>query len=287
LGVGGTTRISGARNLAQAPVAREDRAVSVTATASVPSRSLGDTMAARLRETAIIVVGSGIAGALVGGVGSRVVMRIAALAAPEVRGALTENGNVVGEITLQGTIALMILAGLSSAVFGAGAFVVARPWLPRRTVLCGLVFGAFLLALAGAAVVDKGNADFVILGDRLLNVAMFSGLFFAFGLVASSAIAVLDRRVPPAASLSPRMWALTAVSALPIVPGVLGVAFAFGSQLGVPLIGAWVAMLSASAVDRRGRHGLAQLIRTGATAGMLAVVALAGAEYVDSVTTIL
>jgi hypothetical protein len=261
--------------------------VSVTTTAAVPSRSFGDAMASRLRETAIVVVGSGIAGALVGGLGSRVVMRISALVAPEVRGMVTENGNVVGEITLAGTIALMVFAGVASTVFGTGAFVVARPWLPRGTVTRGLVFGAFLLALTGAAVVDRANADFVILGDRLLNVAMFSALFLAFGLVASSAIAVLDRRVPPAASLSPRMWALTAVCALPVVPGVLGVAFAFASQLGVPLIGAWLAMYAASAVDRRGRHGLAQLIRAGATAGMLVVVGLAGAEYVDSVTTIL
>jgi hypothetical protein len=261
--------------------------VSVTATAAAPSRSLGDAMASRLRETAIVVVGSGIAGALVGGIGSRVVMRISALAAPEVRGMVTENGNVVGEITLAGTIALLLFAGLSSTVFGTGAFVVARPWLPRGTVARGLVFGGFLLALTGAAVIDKANADFVILCDRVLNVAMFSALFLAFGLVASSAIGLLDRRIPPAASLSPRMWALTAVCALPVVPGVIGVAFAFASQLGVPLIGAWLAMHVASAVDRRGRHGLAQLIRAGATAGMLVVVGLAGAEYVDSVTTIL
>jgi hypothetical protein len=262
--------------------------VSLTATAATtPSRSLGDAMAARLRELAIVVVGCGIAGALVGGLGSRAVMRLAALAAPEVRGALTENGNVVGEITFQGTVALMIFAGLSSAVFGAGAFVVLRPWLPRRTVPRGLVFGAFLLALTGAAVVDKGNADFVILGDRLLNVTMFSALFVAFGLVASCAFTVFERRVPPAASLSPRVWALTAACALPIVPGVIGVAFAFASNLGLPLIGAWLAMLVASAVDRRGRHRLAQLIRIGATTAMVVVVGLAGAEYVDGVTTIL
>lgn len=261
--------------------------MSATATTAAPYRSLGDAMAARLRDAAIVVVGAGIAGALVGGLGSRLVMRLAALAAPEVRGMLTENGNVVGEITLEGTIALMIFAGLSSTVFGTGAFMVARPWLPRRTVRRGLVFGASLLALTGAAVVDAANADFVVLGDRLLNVAMFSALFIAFGLVTSSAAALLERRVPPASSFSPRMWALTAVCALPVVPGVIGVGVAFASQLGVPLIGAWLVMLSAPAVDRTGRHGIAQLLRIGATAGMLVIVGLAGAEYVDNVTTIL
>jgi hypothetical protein len=261
--------------------------VSVTTTVAVPSRSLGDSMATRLRELAIVVVGSGIAGALVGGLGSRLVMRLAALAAPEVRGALTENGNVVGEITFEGTIALMIVAGLASTVFGAGAFVVLRPWLPRRTIPRGLVFGGLLLALSGAAVVDAGNADFAILGDRLLNITMFSGLFVAFGLVASSAFVALERRVPPAASLSPRMWALTAICAVPVVPGLIGIALASGSRLGPLLIGAWLAMLAATAVDRRGRHGLAQLIRTGATAAMLMVVGLSGSAYLESVTMML
>ena len=258
-----------------------------TTTTAAPPRSLGDAMAARLRDAAIVVVGAGIAGGLVGGLGSRLVMRLAALAAPEVRGTLTENGNVVGDITLEGTIALVIFAGLSSTVFGSGAFVVARPWLPRRTLSRGLLFGVFLLALTGPAVVDAANADFVVLGDRVLNVAMFSALFIAFGLVASLAVAVIDRRVPAAAALSPRMWALTAVCALPVVPGVIGVAVAFASQLGVPLIGAWLAMISAPAVDRSGRHSLAQLLRIGATAAMLVIVGLAGAEYLDNVTTIL
>jgi hypothetical protein len=261
--------------------------MSTTVTAAVPARSRGDAMASRLREAAIVVAGAGIAGVLVGGLGSRLVMRLAALAAPEVRGTVTENGNIVGEITLEGTVALMIVAGLSSTVLGSGVFVVARPWLPRRTFPRGLVLGAFLLALTGTAVVDAANADFVILDDRLLNVTMFSSLFLAVGLVASSAITVLDRRVPSAASLSPRMWALTAVLAIPVVPGLIGVAFAFGWQHGVPLIGAWIATVSAPAIDRGGRHGLAQFLRTGAAAAMAVVVGLTGAEYVESVTTIL
>jgi hypothetical protein len=244
-------------------------------------------MAARLRTAAIVAIGSGIAGAIVGGLGSRIVMRLAALAAPEVRGAVTENGAVVGEITLAGTVALMVFAGVVSTALGAGAFVVARPWLPRRTVPRGLVFGGFLLATMGASVIDASNPDFVILGDRLLNVVMFSSLFLAFGVVASAACATLEARVPDATSLSPRMWVVSAVCALPLIPGVIGLVFVFGPKLGVPLLAAWVAMLAAPAVERRGRHGLAQLIRVGATAGMLVVVGLAGAAYVDNVITIL
>lgn len=244
-------------------------------------------MAARLRAAAIVAIGSGIAGALVGGLGSRLVMRLAALAAPEVRGAVTENGAIVGEITLTGTIALVVFAGVASTALGAGAFVLVKPWLPERTILRGMVFGGFLLATMGSSVIDAGNADFVILGDRLLNVVIFSALFLAFGAVASAAFSALEARVPEAAALSPRMWAVSAIFALPLIPGVIGMAFGFGPRLGIPLIAASAAMVAVPSVERRGRRGLAQLIRVGATAAMLVVVGLAGADYVDNVITIL
>jgi hypothetical protein len=244
-------------------------------------------MAATLRQTAIVVAGCGIAGALVGGIGSRLVMRLAALAAPEVRGTLTESGNVIGEITLRGTIGLMLFAGVGSVILGAGAFTVARPWLPRSTALRGLVFGGFLLALTGSNVVDPTNADFVILGDRVLNVAMLSSLFIAFGLVASGAVAFLEGRVPPSAALSPRMWALTLLCALPVVPGLIGVAFVIAPQLGVPLVGAWGAMRYSVWLERRALRDLARLVRATATVVLLVVVAVTGAEYIDGVATIL
>jgi hypothetical protein len=280
-------RDPGVRHLATTRAARDDLLVSATATASAPSRTRGDVMAARLRAAAIVAIGSGISGALVGGLGSRLVMRLAALAAPEVRGAVTENGAIVGEITLAGTVALMVFAGVASTALGAGAFIVVKPWLPERTVLRGMVLGGFLLATMGSSVIDAGNADFAVLGDHLLNVVTFSALFLAFGVVASSAFTALEARVPQAAALSPRMWAVSAICALPLIPGVIGLAFGVGPRLGVPLIAASAAMLAVPSVERRGRHGLAQLIRVGATAGMLIVVGLAGADYIDDVITIL
>lgn len=258
-----------------------------TATAAAPPRYRGDAVAAALRHSAIVVVCCGIAGALVGGIGSRLVMRLAALAAPEARGALTENGNLVGDITLAGTIGLMIFAGAASAIFGAGAYTVIGPWLPRSAVPRGLVLGAFLLALMGSTVIDPGNADFVILGDRVLNVAMFSALFVVFGLVASGAVAFLDVRVPPAPQLSPRMWALTGLCTLVIVPGMIGIAFGIEPRLGIPLVGAWAAMLGSRTLDRRGLAGAARLVRAAATVVLLAMVTVAAADYVDGVVTIL
>ncbi|HUF60379.1 MAG TPA: hypothetical protein VMR89_13020 [Actinomycetota bacterium] len=261
--------------------------MSATATAAAPPRWLTNTVAAALRQTAIVVVGCGIAGALVGGIGSRLVMRVSALAAPEVRGTLTENGNVIGDITFFGTIGLMLFVGVASAIFGAGAYTVVGPWLPRTTVTRGLVFGGVLLTLMGSSVVDPGNADFVILGDRVLNVAMFSALFIAFGLVASGAVAFLEGRVPRAIERSPRMWALVVLCALPIVPGLATVTLGFAAWRGVALVGAWAAMVASGALARRGLQGAARLLRVAATVVLVIVLALAGADYVDGVATIL
>jgi hypothetical protein len=251
------------------------------------TRSIGDEVAAAVRRIALGVVATGIAGALVGGIGSRVVMRIAAIAAPEARGLLTENGNVVGEFTLAGTIGLLIFAGIASAVVGAGAFVVTDPWLPRRTVARGLVLGGILLALFGPAVVDPANADFVLLGDRALNVAMFSALFLVFGLVASGGLAALDRRIPPASRFSPRSWALALVLSLPAVLGMVGIAFGFDSRLGLALVAARGAIVVACLLDRRGSVGAGRVVRAAATATLIVVVVVAGAAYADAVATIL
>ncbi|HEX5936686.1 MAG TPA: hypothetical protein VFZ75_03185 [Actinomycetota bacterium] len=176
-------------------------------------RSVGDAMACRLRETSVLVVACGLAGALVGGIGSRLVMR---------------------PITLEGTIGLVLLAGVGSAILGAGAFTLLRPWLPTGTVVRGLVFGGILLALLGGSVVDAANVDLVLLGDRVLTVVVFSGLFVAFGLVASGTLALLDGRLRPAPALSPRSWALTLVGALPVVPGIVGVLTIVSLRHGVP-----------------------------------------------------
>jgi hypothetical protein len=249
-------------------------------------RTIGDTMAALLREASLLVVACGVAGALVGGLGSRFVMRLAALAAPEASGLVTDNGNVVGEFTLGGTASLMLFVGVGSAVLGAGAFTILRPWLPHGTIARGVAFGGLLLPLLGTSVLDPANPDFALLGDPFLSVVLFSGLFVAFGLVASITLAMLDGRLRPAAALSPRSWALTVLGALPVIPGTLGVVATLSPRLGLPLLGAWVAATAARSLARRGRHGLAQLVRIGATAALVVVVALAGAAFVDAVRAI-
>jgi hypothetical protein len=245
------------------PVGNEHRVMSTVPITTAP-RSVGDAMAARLRETSLLVVACGVAGALAGGIGSMLLRR---------------------PLTLEGIVGPLLFAGVGSAILGAGAFTLLRTWLPSGTVVRGLVFGGLVLALFGGSVVDPANADLVLPGTRV-DVVLIAGLFVAFGLVASGTFAMLDTRLRPAPALSPRSWALTLVGALPVVPGIVGLVTILSLRHGVPLLGASAAMVVARSIDRRGRPGAAQLVRVGATAALVAIVGLTGAASLDGLLSI-
>ena len=136
-----------------------------------------------LREIAAGSLAGMAVGIVVGGLGARLVMRLSALAAGSVaQGVTTSNGNRVGEITLAGTIGLIIFAGVFTGIFGGLLYASLRPWLAPFARWRGLAFGLGLLALAGSLVLDAANSDFIILRPPLLNVAMFAALFVIFGI---------------------------------------------------------------------------------------------------------
>ncbi|MEZ5175481.1 MAG: hypothetical protein R2823_04665 [Acidimicrobiia bacterium] len=151
---------------------------------------------ATIRRIGILVMASLVSGVVVGGVGGRIVMRISALAAPDhMLRRLTENGNRIGEFTLEGTIAIMIFVGGLMALVGTGIVVGSDPWLAwmGRFRVVGL---ALVVLAAGGAAGGFESIDFLILEPRALNVAMFVALhvLFAIGVVAIAA--VLDARLP-------------------------------------------------------------------------------------------
>ncbi len=160
-----------------------------------------------------------IAGVLVGGLLGRVAMRVAgATTRPELAGSLTSNGNRVGEITFQGTLALILFVGVFSGIVGGVAFAVAEPWLRSRRWK-GLIFGAALLVAVGFTVLDPTNIDFERFGITLLNVALFAALFIAFGVITAWLFerisTAIDRPGPFATGLTIICWlsALVAVAA--------------------------------------------------------------------------
>ena len=135
------------------------------------------------RSLGILVSGNlagAIAGLIAGGIGSRLAMRILALTSPRAQGSITEAEEVVGRITLEGTLFLLV-AGAVLGVAGGLAYVAVRRWLPNRGT--GLVFGLLVLALSGRLLVNPGNIDFVILDPTWLGITMFASLPILFGLL--------------------------------------------------------------------------------------------------------
>ena len=155
------------------------------------------------RHVGLATLAGIIAGAIVGGVGGRIAMRVTGfVAGPSVAGVTTTNGNRVGEITLGGTIGVL-LVGVALGVLGGLVYAVVEPWLRRLGPWQGLGFGVFLLVAAGIAVLDPVNSDFSRFGSAPLNVVMFAVLFLLFGILIAL---VLDRLPAIAAQSATRAW---------------------------------------------------------------------------------
>src|SRR5438045_7188082 len=156
-----------------------------------------------VREIAAGSLSGIVVGIVVGGLGSRLVMRLSAIAAGSgVQGMTTANGNRVGEITVDGTMALIIFAGVFAGIFGGLLYASVRPWLAPFARWRGLVFGLGVLCLAGSLILDAANSDFIVLRPPLLNVAMFAALFLIFGIAIAP---MFDRTLRALAKDSP-VW---------------------------------------------------------------------------------
>jgi hypothetical protein len=178
---------------------------------------------ALVRHVAVIGLAGVTTGVLVGGLGSRVFMRIAGATGSEfARGRITEAGFRVGEITLGGTIALVVFVGIFVGIIGAVVYTAFRPWLAWAGRWRGVIFGVGLFAVGSATsdVMNPDNVDFFILGNDVANVATIVALFLLFGVVLEEVHRRLDRRIPDDGSAT-AVWA--------IVTG-------FGLVLGLPLV---------------------------------------------------
>lgn len=181
------------------------------------------------RELGACSVAGMIAGFLVGGLGSRVAMRISGIAAgASQQGVHTDAGFRVGEITLAGTIGLLV-AGVFIGAIGGLFYAAVRPWLGGLGRWRGVAFGLFLLGMVGSLVLDPNNFDFGRFGPVWLNVGMFAGLFVLFGAVIDPVAARIERDVP-GSSFEVLLW----LAALPpLLFAVLGVVQLLGELVGV------------------------------------------------------
>ena len=124
-----------------------------------------------------------LAGLLVAGVGGRIAMRVSAIIDPSARGFRTEGGATVGEVTLAGTLELVIFAGLFGGIFLAVIWVIVRPWLPNHGVARHGAAGIVGVAMLARGAVEGRNRDFFILDPPVAQAAIFIMLAAVAGLV--------------------------------------------------------------------------------------------------------
>jgi hypothetical protein len=149
-----------------------------------------------LREIARGGLAGVLASAVVGGVGGRLVMRAAALMNPGSTGLRTENGELVGAITANGTLALIFFGGLLTGLVVGVVWVVVAPWIPGAAWRRWLLAMPVTVAIGGFLLVDSTNSDFFILKADLPILAMLLGLVALIGGGVAWLDEQLERRLP-------------------------------------------------------------------------------------------
>jgi hypothetical protein len=225
-----------------------------------------------LRSIAVSLNAAVIAGALVGGLGGRLFMRVLAATSPDtLHGVRTEAEQPIGRVTTGGTIGLVVFGGILGALAVAIVHRVLRRWLPRRGWQAGLVSAwlAFALLSDAADLLDPGSKDFDILSPRWLAVTMIIALVALFGVVFGTVYERLDRATPEIrASRAALAYIPVAVLMLPGAPGLVMLAVVGLAAAGSAAINAWH---TNAAVTRIGRY----LVGAGAAAATVASVARA------------
>lgn len=130
----------------------------------------------RALKLAVTIGVGGVLGTLFGGVGARIVMSL--LADPTIVGLQTSSGATVGELTFDGTLAVLG-GGLSLGIVGAVVYAALRPWLPRRGL--GTAVYAALVTCAGIAITVAGNREDFAFVNPALALPLFGMLLLAYG----------------------------------------------------------------------------------------------------------
>jgi hypothetical protein len=152
---------------------------------------------ARLRGLArVLVIGylTGlITGVLVIGPAGRLAMRLLAATSPDAQGTITEADEVVGKITVGGTIAFVLFVGLGAGLAVGLVYVFVASAFPRG-LLGGATYGATLLVLLSWWLdpLRADNPDFGSIGPGWLAVVTFALMAVLTGAVAAPVAGRID-----------------------------------------------------------------------------------------------
>jgi hypothetical protein len=187
-----------------------------------------------------------IAGLLAAGAGGRLVMRLLAVTAGSgAQGQITEADQVVGRISMGGTLGFIVFTGLLSGVLSGAAYLLLRRWLPAGRA-GGAAFGALLLVLAGTRLepLRPGNPDFDLVGPGWLSLVAFTALALFQGMLVAALAGRISRAVPLLAP-TPRAVAthlplllLIAGGTTALVATMVGVLVVLASQVPA-VVAAW------------------------------------------------
>jgi hypothetical protein len=146
-----------------------------------------------------LAITSGIAaGILAAGAGGRLVMRLLAVTGgADAQGRITEAEQIVGRISVGGTLGFVVFTGLFVGLASGAAYLLLRRWLPAgRTG--GLAYGALLLVVAGTRLepLRPGNPDFGLVGPGWVSAVAFAVLVLFHGMVVAALAGRFSRAVP-------------------------------------------------------------------------------------------
>lgn len=240
----------------------------------------GDVLRRYLWSVTVAVASGAGAGLLVAGPGGRLAMRLlAATAGDAAQGRVTEADEVVGRITVGGSIGFVIFIGLFGGIFSGALYALVRRWLPAGRS-GGVVFGVLLLAI-GATRVDPlraDNVDFDVVGPGWLAVLVFGALVMLHAMAVAAIAARISRSLAPAPRTR-RQWAgyLPLVVLLPAPPLAILVAAAGGALVAANrLAPAVVSRMRSPATVRAGRVIAAGIFLIALPGALAALATIAG-----------
>jgi hypothetical protein len=195
------------------------------------SEPFGERLAVTVSRAGGMLAGAYLAGVLTIGAGGRLMMRVLAATSPDdVQGLRTEADEVIGEVSIGGTVFLVVIVGIGAAVVGLALYSMLRRWLPERSLAAGLIgvaIGAGLL-VRPVGLLTSANSDFTLVTPVALAVALCLISLVLFGATFGVLVDHLGPRWPrpgwsPQGVLSVLPFAMLLLAPPLFVAAVIGV----------------------------------------------------------------
>jgi hypothetical protein len=203
----------------------------------------------------LIVAGIPI-GVLVAGIGGRLAMFALRLTSDDsVNGVVSDDGFVIGRLTLAGTYNLLLI-GATVGIIGAAAYQWVRPWLLGPSWFRRLTTALGSGIVVGSMLLHADGVDFTLLQPTWLAIGLFVALPMLFGLAIGPAV----DRVGRAAARDDRGWRRW------VVPAALVAAFPltlFVLATATVVLAIWLAFRRTSILEQvRASSGYAMAVRS-------------------------